>query len=185
MPNIAYFCAMVLRTHCTGHCSGLYGKYGIPVRGGGGLGFCITQGQGLRITQSCSSVMRRVPSHEQTGNRFEHCNDRWTKGIAADTTPAQAPPPVAHFVRLRSPWSYCRLTVRIGGWRYKPIFPDPEMGQLAWCVTHIQMVSLLQSLLWYHMRARTCQNGGLGGFLVRWGALAKELAQKCSLAGEN
>ena len=37
MPNIAYFCAMVLRTHCTGHCSGLYGKYGIPVRGGGGL----------------------------------------------------------------------------------------------------------------------------------------------------
>ena len=35
MPNIAYFCAMVLRTHCTGHCSGLYGKYGIPVRGVG------------------------------------------------------------------------------------------------------------------------------------------------------
>ena len=35
MPNIAYFCAMVLRTQCTGHCSGLYGKYGIPVRGGG------------------------------------------------------------------------------------------------------------------------------------------------------
>ena len=34
MPNIAYFCAMDLRTHCTGHCSGLYGKYGIPVRGG-------------------------------------------------------------------------------------------------------------------------------------------------------
>ena len=35
MPNIAYFCAMVLRTHCTGHCSGLYGKYGIPVQGVG------------------------------------------------------------------------------------------------------------------------------------------------------
>ena len=34
VPNIAYFCAMVLRTHCMGHCSGLYGKYGIPVRGG-------------------------------------------------------------------------------------------------------------------------------------------------------
>ena len=36
VPNIAYFCAMVLRTHCMGHCLGLYGKYGIPVRGGGG-----------------------------------------------------------------------------------------------------------------------------------------------------
>ena len=34
MPNIACFRAMVLRTHCTGHCSGLYGKHGIPVRGG-------------------------------------------------------------------------------------------------------------------------------------------------------
>ena len=40
MPNIAYFCAMVLRTHCTGHCSGLCGKYGIPVRGGGGGWAC-------------------------------------------------------------------------------------------------------------------------------------------------
>ena len=35
VPNIAYFCAMVLRNHCTGHCSGLYGKYRIPVRGRG------------------------------------------------------------------------------------------------------------------------------------------------------
>ena len=34
-PNIAYFCALVLRTHCAGDCSVLYGKYGIPVRGRG------------------------------------------------------------------------------------------------------------------------------------------------------
>ena len=43
----------------------------------------------------------------------------------------------------RSQWCCSRLTVRTGECRYEPIFPDPEMGELAWCVTHIQMVFLL------------------------------------------
>ena len=37
-------------------------------------------------------------------------------------------------------WCYSQLTMRIGGWRYKPIFPNPKLGRLAWCVTHFQGV---------------------------------------------
>ena len=33
VPNIAYSCVTVLRTHCTGHCKGQNGESGIPVRG--------------------------------------------------------------------------------------------------------------------------------------------------------
>ena len=35
VPNIAYFCGMVLGTHRTGHCAGRNGEFGIPVRGEG------------------------------------------------------------------------------------------------------------------------------------------------------
>ena len=35
------------------------------------------------------------------------------------------------------------LAVTIGGWRYEAMCPEPEMGQVAWCVTHLQMVRLV------------------------------------------
>ena len=34
VPNIAYFCDMVPRTQCMGHCTGQIGDSGIPIRGG-------------------------------------------------------------------------------------------------------------------------------------------------------
>ena len=33
--------------------------------------------------------------------------------------------------------------VTAGGWEHEPIFPDPEMGQSAWCGTHLRMVHLI------------------------------------------
>ena len=35
------------------------------------------------------------------------------------------------------------MGIEAGGWRPEPILPDPEMDRLAWCVTDLQVVSLL------------------------------------------
>ena len=43
---------------------------------------------------------------------------------------------------FRSQWRYSRLAVTTGEWRYEPIFPDPAMRPLAWCVNHLQIVHL-------------------------------------------
>ena len=57
------------------------------------------------------------------------------RGLNAGASPPTPP--------LRSQWRYSRPAVRTRGWGYEPIIADPEMGRLAWCVTHLQMVSLL------------------------------------------
>ena len=135
MPNIAYFCAMVLRTHCTGHCSGLYGKYGIPVRGGGCRGpgsrchgramppplhrhtHAHVQGPGL--TRGALGIKARVPgsstrhAHEGTGHASRGPGMQPPRAVLGGGTARGPPGPGAG---RQVPWPrHPTVPVRIGG----------------------------------------------------------------------
>ena len=97
---------MVPRTHCTGHCSGLYGEYGIPLGGWGG-------GGGLR---------RKQPPPVQTTVEFP--NVAATTRCAASVIPFRCSRLRCHTPQQTTPMKTPIPSPQITG---KPR-PEPENG---------------------------------------------------------
>ena len=131
MPNIAYFCAMVLRTHCTGHCSGLYGKYGIPVRGGGGCTGGAYDNAGLHSTCSPMVVVAtHTPCQGRAGGRGRRRTLRYGRSRPKSPGPHCVPRPMrpmltAHVENARTAralpskgwWASVQTMAVTGGWK--------------------------------------------------------------------
>ena len=91
MPNTANFCGMVLRAHCTGHCSEQYGEYGIPVRGGGGL---YNLGQYFSLPVPCGCTDCEEGGHQNSATLYYSSRGITRKFLVRVSWPRTQMPPL-------------------------------------------------------------------------------------------